>query len=109
MLIAAYSIFLANFLFGALVKSRIIDSRSFRIVHHLLYLLVVVSLLVATLLAFMRGRHQAWGTGAMAGLLLCMPLFRGRSRGHWIFAILCALLYTLLVIWSESEADAPLP
>lgn|GEM_PF-997163 len=109
MLIAAYSIFLTNLLFGALVKGRIIDSRSFRVVHHLLYLIVVASLLAATLLAFMRGRQQAYATGAMAGLLLCMPLFRGRSRGHWIFALVCALLYTLLVIWSESASATPLP
>ena len=103
MLITAYGIFLTNALFGLLVKLGVIDNGRFRVVHHLLYFLVVVSLMSATLLTFLRGERGGYAMGAMAGLLLCMPLFRGRSRGHWLFASCCALLYTTLVAWKQAQ------
>jgi hypothetical protein len=95
----AYSIFLVNFVFGLLVKKRIIDSTRFRFVHHMLYFFVVASLLVATALAFIEGSERRWLQAGMAGLLLCMPFFRGRSRGHWIYATLCCAVYSAIVFW----------
>jgi hypothetical protein len=98
-LLTAYCIFLTNVLFGLLVKIGVIDNRRLRVVHHLLYFLVVVSLLVATLLAFLHRERSGYAMAGMTALLLCMPLFRGRSRGRWIFATCCAGLYTALVAW----------
>lgn len=99
MLIAAYSIFLTNFVFGLLVKSRVIDSRRFRFVHHMLYFLVVASLLASAILAFAEGRGSAWFLAGMTGLLLLLPRFRGRSRAHWMYATFCSAVYSAIVFW----------
>ncbi|MBS1911556.1 MAG: hypothetical protein JST22_06195 [Bacteroidetes bacterium] len=99
MLGIAYATFLANFVFGLLVKMRAIRTRRFRFVHHLLYALVMGTILTATALAVVRA---SWPTalwpGIMALLLLAMPAFRGAGRAHSIFATLCLLLYTGIAV-----------
>jgi hypothetical protein len=97
MIATAYGIFLVNFLFGLAVGLGIVDSSRFRFVHHAIYFLVMLSLIVATALSIGRGESIAWAFGTMAALLLVMPRFPGRSRGHALYAVVCLVLYSAIV------------
>ncbi|HVZ38625.1 MAG TPA: hypothetical protein VHI13_05070 [Candidatus Kapabacteria bacterium] len=99
MLGIAYATFLANFAFGLLVKMHAIRTRRFRFVHHLLYALVMGTIVAATVVAVARASWPAalW-PGIMALLLFAMPAFRGAGRAHSIFATLCLLLYTGIAV-----------
>lgn len=100
MLGAAYSIFLANVIVGLLVKTHVITSSRFRLMHHVLYFFVMASLLAATVATFIHGSAAyAWQQVGMAAILLGMPLFRGRSSGHWMYATFCCAAYSALVFW----------
>lgn len=99
MLAAAYSIFMVNLVFGILVKTGIIDNSRFRKVHHLLYFLVMASIISAVALAFLMGASNAWYLADMAGMLLGMSLFKGHSRMHWIYATFCCAVYSAILFW----------
>lgn len=88
---------MTNLVFGILVKMRVIDSSRFRTVHHLLYFLVMASIILAAAIAFLMGASNAWYLADMAGMLLGMSLFKGHSRGHWIYASLCCAVYSVLL------------
>jgi len=99
MLVAAYSIFIMNLAFGVLVRWRVIDSARFRIVHHVLYFIVMASLLAAVLMAFGEGSALAWPLAGMAALLLGMALLPGRGRAHRAYAIFCCAVYSAILLW----------
>lgn len=90
---------MTNLVFGILVKMRVIDSSRFKVVHHALYFLVMASIIITAALAFMMGASNAWPLAAMAGMLLGMALFKGRSRAHWMYAALCSAVYSALLFW----------
>ncbi|MDB5034775.1 MAG: hypothetical protein JWQ98_2016 [Chlorobi bacterium] len=99
MLLTAYSIFLANFLFGVMVKSRVIDSARFRWFHHTLYLLVMAGIAGAVIEAIIAGSWRGLLLAGMGAMLLLMPRFRGRGNGHWIYATCCCVAYSAIVFW----------
>ncbi len=97
MLVTAYSIFLVNFAFGLSVRAGLIDSARFRFVHHAIYLLVIVSLAATVIVTAVQG-GRFWAPAGMISLLLVMPKFRGRGRGHALWASFCLALYTVVVM-----------
>lgn len=99
MLKAAFLCFILNFAFGLLVRTGIIDSRRFRFVHTALYFCAIASLAITALAYWAFGPGiGAVACGAMVLVLLGMSRFAGRSRGHWIYALLCAALYIGLML-----------
>ncbi len=97
MLAIAYMFFLANFTFGILVGTRIIPSSRFRQFHHVLYFAVMLSLAGAIIAdGFLHSRLPVLSL-CVFGLLLAMPLFRGGSRTHAVYAVMCLALYTAIV------------
>jgi len=100
MLTLAYIVFLTNFTFGLLVRLRVIESGRMRFVHHGLYALTLASLVAAAVVEGMNAEYgRVWMLAAMGAFLLCMPFFRGWSRGHWVYAVICSVLYSALVFW----------
>lgn len=93
----AYGFFLANYLFGISVATGLVRSKRLRFLHHTLYFLVLLSLGIALLLALLHGTLLGYGLIVLFLLLLVMPRFKGRSRGHRIYATVCFLLYSLLL------------
>jgi hypothetical protein len=98
MLAVAYTFFLANFTFGLLVGARIIPSMRFRRLHHALYFGVMVSLAGTIITEEFLDGHLAVLPAIVFCLLLAMPLFRGGSRLHAAYAVLCLVIYTAVVM-----------
>ncbi len=95
----AFLCFLLNFVFGLLVRAGIIDSRRFRVVHTVLYFCAVASLgLTALAYGIFGPGIGAVVCGAMLVPLFFMSRFPGRSRGHWVHALICAVLYVALLL-----------
>lgn len=94
----AYSLFLANFTYGILAKSHIIDATRFRVMHHGLYFCVMVSIIAATVEEFLSGEFPLLLI-LMAGLLFGMTRFRGRTAQHWQYALFCFLTYSAILVY----------
>ncbi len=97
MLIVAYVLFISNFLFGLLVRVGMVPAARFRIVHRLLYALVLLSLAAAAAVSIAAGRGIPWPLVLVGVLLLGMPFFPGRKTAHAIYAVLCLAMYTAVV------------
>lgn len=94
----AYALFLANFTFGILVRTGVVPPVRFRRIHHLLYFAVIISLAAAVVTEVLLYNRFAIAPAGVFCLLLAMPLFRGHSRAHTLYAVLCFVAYTTVVV-----------
>ncbi len=94
----AYSCFILNFTYGILAKTRVIDATRFKIIHHAVYFCVMLSLAVAALVEWLDGKFPALLL-IMAGLLLGMTQFSGRTERHWQYALVCFIAYSALLVY----------
>ncbi len=100
MLALAYMLFISNFLFGLLVRTGAIPDARFRLVHRLLYASVLLSLAAAAAADIIAGQGIPWLLLTVECLLLGMPVFAGRTSAHAVYACVCLLMYTAVVLAS---------
>lgn len=98
MLLIAYICFLANFTFGVLVRTGVIPRVRFRRFHHLLYFSAMASLAAAIIVDGFLHSYLPVAPLLVFCLLLVMPLFRGGSHAHIVYAILCLAIYTAIIV-----------
>lgn len=94
----AYGCFLVNFIYGILAKFRIIESARFKVVHHGIYFCVMASIIVALLTEFLAGELPIF-LMIMAGLLLGMTRFSGKTSRHWKYALVCFAAYSAVLLY----------
>ncbi|MCS6989372.1 MAG: hypothetical protein NZM06_07635 [Chloroherpetonaceae bacterium] len=100
MLALAYSLFWANFVYGIVVKFGVFRSERFKILHHLIYFLAMLTL-------FMSAAYELFLRKFLSGMILLfvflillgMTRFSGRSSRHWQYAIFCNFVYTTVFIF----------
>lgn len=93
----AYGAFLLNLLFGLGVRLNVIPRGGYRRIHHILYFIVMASLAAAILAAILRHDTIWYRLVPMGIILAVMPRFSGFSRGHWIYALFCLIVYSLVL------------
>lgn len=98
MLPVAYIFFLVNFTFGVFVKTGVIPPVRFRRFHHVLYFAVMASLAIAIIVDGFLHSYLPVALVLVFCLLLAMPLFRGGSRTHIVYAVVCLAVYTAIVV-----------
>lgn len=98
MLVVAYIFFLVNFTFGVLVKTGVIPPVRFRRFHHVLYFAVMASLAAAIIVDGFLHSYLPVAPLLVFCLLLVMPLFRGGSHLHIVYAMLCLAVYTAIIV-----------
>ena len=79
---AAAILFLLNFALGLLVQARIVDTESFRWLHHALFFAVFVSAAVAVLAGFVLGELYRWPLLPVLVLYTVLPYVRAGTMGH---------------------------
>jgi len=87
---AATVLFLLNFALGLLVQFRIVDTKSFRWLHHALFFAVFVSAAVAALAGFLSGASYRWALLPVLALVAVLPYVRAGTAGH--AALACGVL-----------------
>lgn len=100
MLALAYSLFWANFLYGIAAKFELLPTRKFKILHHLIYFLAMLTLFSAMV-------YEFYSQSALSGmallfvfaLLLGMTRFSGRNPRHWQYAMVCNVVYTIIFFY----------
>jgi hypothetical protein len=97
-LLIAYLLFVVNFLFGVLVATGIVERGRYRKVHHFLYLLTMLGIGAAVVLAIVRNHSLPPAPMAMALLLLGTSRFHGGTRAHAAYAVLCLVVYSMIVL-----------
>jgi hypothetical protein len=95
MLILSYSIFIVNMLFGLCVKFKVIDSKKFKFLHHVIYFIVMLSLIITTsLTALDKNFVNMFQLLIPLFFLSFMPKFSGHKTAHWQYALVCFVVYT---------------
>ena len=92
---AAATLFLANFALGILVQFRVVDTKSFRWVHHALFFAVFASAAAAVLAGFVQGAPYRWTLLPVLGLFTVLPYVRAGTAGHAGLALGALFFYTL--------------
>ncbi len=87
---AAATIFLLNFALGLLVQFRVVDTKPFRWLHHVLFFAVFVSAAAAALAGFLSGAPFRWTLIPVLALFVILPYVRAGTSGH--AALACAAL-----------------
>lgn len=83
-------LFLMNFALGLLVQLRIVDTKPFRWLHHVLFFAVFVSVAVAALAGFLAGAPYRWALLPVLALFAVLPYVRAGTAGH--AALACGAL-----------------
>ncbi|MBC8044231.1 MAG: hypothetical protein IAF08_12405 [Rhizobacter sp.] len=95
-----------------LVKFKIVDNTRFRFLHHAIYFFVMCGVIAATVIAFLQPSPQrlsgnnlavnsvAYSLAVLTAMLLLMIRFRGRTAGHWMYALVCLSVYSVIVFTS---------
>lgn len=100
MLTLAYSLFWVNFLYGIAVKFNLFDHKKFKVIHHLIYFFVMLSLFISIVYEFYTKKFLSMFLLIILFLFLSiMTRFSGRNSSHWRYAILCNILYTIVFVY----------
>ena len=95
---AATILFILNFVLGILVQLRIVDTKPFRWLHHVLFFAVFVSTAAAVLAGFLSGAPYRWSLLAVLAIFAVLPRVRAGTIGHATLA--CgALLFYAAGVW----------
>ena len=95
---AATILFILNFVLGILVQLRIVDTKPFRWLHHVLFFAVFVSTAAAVLAGFLSGTPYRWSLLAVLAIFAVLPRVRAGTIGHATLA--CgALLFYAAGVW----------
>jgi hypothetical protein len=90
---AAAVLFLANFVLGLLVQFRVVDTKTFRWLHHALFFAVFVSAAAAALVGFLSGAPYRWPLLPVLVLFAVLPYVRAGTPGHAALACCALILY----------------
>ncbi len=91
----AGGLFLANFVLGLLVQFRLVDTKPFRWLHHVLFFAVFVSAVGAVAAGFAQGAQYRWALLPALVLFALLPYVRAGTPGH--AALACGALFFYVV------------
>ena len=92
---AATGLFLTNFALGLLVQFRLVDTASFRWLHHALFFAVVVAAVLALGEGFRSGAPYRSALLPVLALHATLPRVRAGTPGHAALACGALLFYTI--------------
>lgn len=107
--VAAAAVYAANCMLGASVAARIVDTRNFRWLHHLLYIATCTSV-GAAVVSGSAGRSRQGRRSALAVLpaavpLAAIPYLGTHTRRHPLVALTAAPFIVAGLVLSRSAAD----
>lgn len=85
--------FLANFVLGVLVQFGLVNTKSFRWLHHALFFAVFASAALAVGVGFWRGEPYRWVLLPVLALFLVLPRVRAGTPGHAALAGAALIFY----------------
>jgi hypothetical protein len=91
--------FLANFVLGILVQFRVVDTKPFRWLHHLLFFVAFASAAVAAGVGFLQGAPYRWVLLPVLLLFSVLPRVRAGTPGHAALASGALILYATGCVW----------
>jgi hypothetical protein len=91
--------FLANFTLGMLVQFRVVDTKPFRWLHHVLFFVAFASAAVAAGVGFLQGEPYSWALLPVLVLFAVLPRVRAGTRGHAALASAALILYATGFVW----------
>jgi hypothetical protein len=91
--------FLANFALGILVQFRVVDTKPFRWLHHLLFFVAFGSAAVAAGVGFLQGEPYRWVLLPVLLLFVLLPRVRAGTAGHAALASGTLILYAAGCVW----------
>ncbi len=95
----AMVLFVANFALGVLVQFRIVDTNSFRWLHHALFFAVFASAAIAVGVGFLQGAPYRWVLLPVLILFTFLPRVRAGTSGHAALASGAMILYVTGFAW----------
>jgi hypothetical protein len=95
----AMVLFVANFVLGALVQFRIVDTKPFRWLHHALFFAVFASAALAAGVGFLQGAPYRWALLPVLALFFVLPRVRAGTPGHAALAGGALILYVTGFVW----------
>ncbi|MBO9627597.1 MAG: hypothetical protein J7484_14650 [Microbacterium sp.] len=106
-ILVAASSYVLNCALGTAVATRVIDTRRFRWVHHVLYVCTCASTAAAVVLAVSRGhdRRPALALAPAAVPLAVIPYAGTRGRRHPLVALAAAPFYIAAVVCALRPRD----
>lgn len=97
----ATGLFVANFALGVLVQRGIVETRSFRWLHHVLFFAVFASAALAVAEGFWLGTPYRWALLPVLALYAILPRIRAGTIGHAALASGALMLYAAGLIFSR--------
>jgi hypothetical protein len=95
----AMVLFVANFALGVLVQLRIVDTKTFRWLHHALFFAVFASAALAVGVGFLQGAPYRWVLLPVLLLFALLPRIRAGTPGHAALASGAMILYVTGFVW----------
>ena len=96
---AAMVLFLANFALGIMVQFRVVDTKPFRWLHHVLFFAAFASAALAAGVGFLQGAPYRWVLLPVLGLFVVLPRIRAGTPGHAALASGALILYVTGFVW----------
>ena len=90
----------ANFALGLLVQFGVVNTKSFRWLHHALFFAVAVAAAVAVAEGFWRGAPYRWPLLPALALYAILPRVRAGTAGHAALACGALALYAIGLVLS---------
>lgn len=97
---AAGILFLANFALGVLVQFGLVNTKSFRWLHHALFFVVFVSAALAVGIGFWQGMPYRWALLPVLVLFAVLPRVRAGTPGHAALAGAALICYATGFVWT---------
>lgn len=94
----ATALFVSNFVLGALVQLRVVDTKPFRWLHHALFFLVFVSAALAVVWGLWSGKPYGFTTIPTLPIYYFLTRVRAGTPGHAALASAAMVFYAIGVV-----------